>query len=76
MLTIAGAWGVYWGASSYLSGIEIYEKGENYAGEYEEHQQRYESTDRPVLIVGSGALLGGLAGLGLGTWWVLSAPQE
>ncbi len=82
VLTIAGIWGVYWGAASYMRGIEIFDDSEanpndvNLAAEYENHQVNYENRDRPILILGSGALAGGMMALGLGTWWFLSTPQE
>ena len=82
VLTLGGIWGVYWGAASYMQGLQIYQDSEENPAdtalvvEYENHQENYENFDRPVLILGSGALAGGLMALGLGTWWYLSAPQE
>jgi hypothetical protein len=81
-LTVAGIWGVYWGATSYFRGIEIFNDSEAnpddplLALEYENHQENYENSDRPILILGSGALTAGMMALGLGTWWYLSLPQE
>lgn len=76
VLTTAGIWGVYWGTSSYLRGLEIHSTGEAYEGEYDDHKKQYESTDLPIQVAGYGALVGGLTCIGLGTWWVMSAPTE
>ena len=82
VLTVAGTWGVYWGSASFNRGLQIWEDLENNPNdpilnaEYDAQKSAWETRDMPILIVGTGALLGGLSGLGLGTWWYLEENQE
>ena len=82
VLTVAGAWGVYWGSASYNRGLQIWEDLESNPNnpdlnaEYDAQKNAWETRDMPILIVGTGALIGGLAGVGLVTWWYINENQE
>jgi hypothetical protein len=90
VLTAAGAYGMYWGGSSYSLGHEIHDDLndetanatrtnadiELISKEYDLQKEAWEKRDMPIMIVGTGALIVGLTGLGLGSWWHLSEDQE
>jgi hypothetical protein len=90
VLTAAGTWAIYWGGTSYTRALEINDDLNDetanatrsvteialLSAEYDAQKEAWEKRDMPIMIVGTGALMGGLTALGLGTWWHLTENQE